>query len=101
MQIWGNVWQTDCVARIDPATARVTGWINFTGLEERTRNAGGQDGVRMDVLNGIAYDARTGRIFVTGKYWGRLYEVRVLPGPPATADALAATRALCIPKVRG
>jgi len=67
-EIWANVWQTDVIARIDPATGRVTGWINLAGLLDR----GAQ---RADVLNGIAHDPATGRVFVTGKLWPRLFEI--------------------------
>ena len=56
--MWGNVWQTDCIARLDPASAAVTGWLLLNGLAERTRAA--QPGVPMDVLNGIAHDPQTG-----------------------------------------
>jgi glutaminyl-peptide cyclotransferase len=61
-EIWANVWQTDRIVRIDPHTGQVLGWIDLTGLlsqEERAQGA--------DVLNGIAYDQATGRVFVTGK----------------------------------
>jgi len=73
-EVWANVWQTESVARINPESGRVTGWIDCGGLltpEER------QSGV--DVFNGIAYDAAGDRIFVTGKNWPKLYEVKVVP----------------------
>jgi glutaminyl-peptide cyclotransferase len=69
-EIWANVWHTDRIARIDPATGNVTGWVNLNGLwvgsdhQEKT-------------LNGIAYDAEHKRIFVTGKKWPGLYEIRL------------------------
>ena len=71
-QIFANVWGTDYVARIDPATGKVTGVIDFTGLlapQDRDANT--------DVLNGIAYDAAGDRLFVTGKRWPKLFEVRL------------------------
>jgi glutaminyl-peptide cyclotransferase len=71
-EIWANVWMTDRLARIAPATGVVTGWIDLSSLypaAERVPPA--------DVLNGIAYDPATRRIFVTGKKWPRLYEIRV------------------------
>jgi glutamine cyclotransferase len=69
-EIWANVWQSDVIARIDPATGRVTGWINLAGLlERRARQA--------DVLNGIAHDPTTGRLFVTGKLWPRIFEIEL------------------------
>ena len=74
-EIYANVWTTDFVARIDPATGRVTGWIDLRGLllpGERVGDA---------VLNGIAYDAEHDRLFVTGKLWPRLFEIRVVHRP--------------------
>jgi glutamine cyclotransferase len=73
-EIFANVWQTQFVVRIDPASGRLLGLIDFTGLlppqdyDEHT-----------DVLNGIAYDASADRIFVTGKDWPKLFEVRLVP----------------------
>lgn len=69
-EIWANVWQTDQIVRIDPATGQVTGTINLAGLlpdEDRLRDT--------DVLNGIARHAETGSIWVTGKRWPWLYEI--------------------------
>lgn len=71
-EIFANVWQTDYVARIDPETGRVTGMIDFTGL----LGLGDRD-ANTDVLNGIAYDASGDRLFVTGKCWPKLFEVRL------------------------
>ena len=76
-EVWANVWPTDRVARIDPATGQVVGWIDLAGLlppAERARR-------RVDVLNGIAHDPATGRLFVTGKRWPALFEIE--PVPPA------------------
>ncbi len=73
-EVWANVWQTDRIARIDPGSGRVVGWIDLTGLlsdEDRGER-------RVDVLNGIAYDAEAGQVFVTGKWWPVLYEIRVV-----------------------
>lgn len=73
-EIWANVWMTDRLARIDPATGAVNAWVNLEALwprAERTPSA--------DVLNGIAYDAERRRIFVTGKKWPRLYHIAVTP----------------------
>lgn len=72
-EILANVWQTDRIARIDPATGKVTGWIDLAGLLPAA------DRARADVLNGIAYDAKADRLIVTGKLWPRLYEIRVVP----------------------
>ncbi len=67
-EIWANVWRSDLIARIDPATGRVNSWIDLTELL-------GDRGEKVDVLNGIAHDPTTGRIFVTGKLWPRLFEI--------------------------
>jgi glutaminyl-peptide cyclotransferase len=71
-EILANVWQTDYVARIDPASGHVTGWIDLRGLLSPVDRAG------TDVLNGIAYDAAGDRLFVTGKWWPRLFEIRLI-----------------------
>jgi glutaminyl-peptide cyclotransferase len=73
-EIWANVWQTDRIARISPATGHVTGWVNLPSLlteAERARTRARGDGV----LNGIAYDSKSNRIFVTGKLWPKLFEI--------------------------
>jgi len=71
-EIWANVWYKDYIVRISPDTGEVTGRINLTELFPR-----GQRPSRDAVLNGIAYDADNDRIFVTGKNWPRLFEIRV------------------------
>ena len=73
-EVFANVWKTDLVARIDPETGQVVGWIGLAGLlspEDR-------DGP-IDVLNGIAYDPENDRLFVTGKLWPRLFEIKLVP----------------------
>jgi len=70
-EIYANVWTTDRIAIIAPATGQVTAWINLAGLMPR----GSTDGDA--VLNGIAYDAARKRLFVTGKLWPRLFEIKV------------------------
>lgn len=76
-EIYANIWQTDRIARIDPKTGRVTGWVDLSGLLSPAERAGG----RVDVLNGIAYDAAADRLFVTGKLWPRLFEIKLAPLP--------------------
>jgi glutaminyl-peptide cyclotransferase len=71
-EIWANVWQTDLIVQIDPSSGVVTGVLDMTGLYPAERRPD-----RDDVLNGIAYDASTDRIFITGKRWPNLYEIRV------------------------
>jgi glutamine cyclotransferase len=70
-EILANVWQTERIARIDPSTGRVTGWIDLSGLLSPSDRAG------TDVMNGIAYDAAGDRLFVTGKLWPKLFEIQV------------------------
>ena len=72
--ILANVWLTDRIARIDPNTGRVTAWYDLSAIVRSVPNRGPDD-----VLNGIAFDARTGRLYVTGKRWPALFEVK-LPG---------------------
>jgi glutaminyl-peptide cyclotransferase len=74
-EIWANVWQTDRIARIDPETGQVTGWIDLTGLLSESD----RDRHPVDVLNGIAYDPESDRLFVTGKLWPKLFEIEVVP----------------------
>jgi len=76
-EIYANVWQTNFIARISPASGRVLGWIDLTGLLSPEEQRGGAD-----VLNGIAYDAGGRRLFVTGKLWPKLFEIRIVPRKP-------------------
>lgn len=71
-EIYANVWHNQRIARIDPQTGQVKHWIDLTGLRELS-------GVREEegVLNGIAYDEGSGRLFVTGKLWPKLFEIRL------------------------
>jgi len=72
-EIYANIWQTDRIARIDPKTGQIKGWIDLTGLLTSQGPVGG----RPDVLNGIAYDSKTDRLFVTGKLWPWLFEIKL------------------------
>ena len=69
-EVWANVWQTNDIVRIDPATGKVTQRLNFTGLLSDTDRTGQED-----VLNGIAYDAEGQRLFITGKLYAHIYQV--------------------------
>jgi len=71
-EIWANIWQTDRIARISPFTGIVAGWIDLSGLLKPA------DKASADVLNGIAYDSATNRIFVTGKLWPKLFEIKLV-----------------------
>ena len=72
-EVYANIYQSDRIARIDPASGKVVGWIDLTGiLRPADRNS------ETDVLNGIAYDASRDRLFVTGKLWPKLFEIRLV-----------------------
>lgn len=72
-EVYANIWQTDRIARINPQTGQVLAWIDLAGLlsaQDRRQP--------VDVLNGIAYDAATDRLFVTGKLWPQLFELELV-----------------------
>jgi glutamine cyclotransferase len=73
-EILANIWPTKIIARIDPKTGQIRGWIDFAGI---------LDDQDVDVMNGIAYDAATNRLFVTGKWWPKLFEVEIVPAKSA------------------
>lgn len=73
-EVFANIWQTDQIVRIDPTSGAVTGWIDLSGLLLASERTAGTD-----VLNGIAYDPDTDRLFVTGKRWPHLYQIRLVP----------------------
>ena len=74
-EIFANVWQTNWILRINPHDGQVVGLINVEGLLSYADSVSGPDGV----LNGIAYDAQHDRLFVTGKNWPKLFEIRLRP----------------------
>jgi len=71
-EIWANIFMEDVIARISPRNGKVLGWIDLSPLQSTLVKM-----VKRDVLNGIAYDAKGDRIFVTGKYWPDLYEINI------------------------
>lgn len=71
-EIYANIWQTYRIARIDPKTGHVVGWVDLTGILSPADSRG------VDVLNGIAYDAEHDRLFVTGKLWPKLFEIKLV-----------------------
>jgi glutaminyl-peptide cyclotransferase len=86
-EVWANVWHTNRIARISPRTGKVVGWIDLSGLMS--------GGYRLEpeaVLNGIAYDAASRRLFVTGKLWPRLFEIQVVPQRAKASRARGGTR---------
>lgn len=78
-EVWANVWLTDCIARIDPASGALRGWVLMHGVRG-AEEAG-------DVLNGIAWDAAGERLLVTGKYWRRLFHIELVESDVSLAEA--------------
>jgi|KBSSwiStaDraftv2_1062776.scaffolds.fasta_scaffold65766_3 glutaminyl-peptide cyclotransferase len=86
-EIWANVWHSEepdilgkpnHIARLDPASGKLLGWIDLQGISPEDQGGRGQD---ENTLNGIAYDAQNDRIFVTGKNWKKLYEIKLKDKP--------------------
>jgi len=71
-EIWANIFNEDVIARISPRSGKVVGWIDLSALRTYLPHD-----VQVDVINGIAYDAATDRIFVTGKYWPKIFEIQL------------------------
>jgi len=71
-EILSNVWMTDYIARINPANGRVVGWVDLSTILSP------RDSANADVLNGIAYDEARDRLFVTGKLWPKLFEIKIV-----------------------
>lgn len=73
-QIYANIWLNDRIVIIEPLTCKVTAWIDMKGLlTNQERNE------KVDVFNGIAYDPNNKRLFVTGKFWPKLFEIKLIP----------------------
>jgi glutamine cyclotransferase len=72
-KVYANIWTEEKIAIINPQTGQVKGWINLSGLRERENLEAG------NVLNGIAYDAKEDRLFVTGKLWSLLFQIELIP----------------------
>jgi glutamine cyclotransferase len=73
-EILANVWQTDRIARISPMDGKVLGWVDLSGILPQSERANSDA-----VLNGIAYDAASDRLFVTGKLWPKIFEIKLVP----------------------
>jgi len=73
-EIYANVWHTDRIARISPKNGRVLAWIDLAGILPASEQVNDEA-----VLNGIAYDAQHDRLFVTGKQWPKIFEIKVVP----------------------
>src|SRR3984885_11364080 len=78
-EIYANVWHADAIARINPRDGHVIAWIDLSGLLPADQKVNGES-----VLNGIAYDAKRDRLFVTGKQWPTVFEIKVVPRPAAS-----------------
>jgi glutamine cyclotransferase len=72
-EIYANIWKTDRIVRIDPTTGKINAWIDMTGLHHQ-----GEERARENCLNGIAYDTESDRLFVTGKRWEKIYQIRLV-----------------------
>ncbi|KAA0033694.1 hypothetical protein IC582_013156 [Cucumis melo] len=81
-EVWANVWMTDCIARISVRDGSVLGWVLLPTLRRKLL----QEGKQIDVLNGIAWDSGKNRLFVTGKLWPKLYEIKVQPSKENYGD---------------
>ena len=76
-KIYANIWKSERIAIISPETGGVEGWVDLKGLSSSMGHS-----LKIDVLNGIAYDRDKDRLFVTGKLWPRLFEIRLVPAKP-------------------
>jgi glutaminyl-peptide cyclotransferase len=74
-EIWANIWQDGKIARINPKDGTLLGWIDLTQLVRDQQKKSSS----ADVLNGIAYDSQNDRLFVTGKKWQSLFEIKIKP----------------------
>lgn len=75
-EIYANIWQSDQIVRIAPRTGKILAWVDLSGILDK-RELESSDAV----LNGIAYDPTTNRLFVTGKLWPKLFQIRIVPRP--------------------
>jgi glutamine cyclotransferase len=73
-EVFANIWQTERIARIDPESGSVVGWLDLSGIADSL-----DENTIVDVLNGIAYDVEGSRLFVTGKLWPMLFEIEIIP----------------------
>ncbi|XP_049368320.1 glutaminyl-peptide cyclotransferase-like [Solanum verrucosum] len=93
-EVWSNVYGTDCIARISPKDGTVIGWILLQSLREDLKSRGYK---YFEVLNGIAWDRDGDRIFVTGKLWPKIFEIKLRLLPPSD-PLIGEINNLCIPK---
>jgi glutamine cyclotransferase len=76
-RIYANIWSSERIAIISPETGNVEGWIDLKGLSASMGHS-----QKIDVLNGIAYDKGKDRLFITGKFWPKLFEIKLIPVKP-------------------
>lgn len=76
-KIYANIWSSERIAIISPETGHVEAWIDLSGLSDSLGNS-----PKIDVLNGIAYDGDNDRLFITGKLWPKLFEIKLVPVRP-------------------
>jgi glutaminyl-peptide cyclotransferase len=79
-EIYSNIWHSDRIARISPSDGHVIGWIDLTGILPASQMVNAES-----VLNGIAYDAKHDRLFVTGKQWPMIFEIKIASRTTSTA----------------
>ena len=81
--IYANIWQRECIAQIDPSTGNVVGWVDLSGIANKVmtqmREEQGNQAPRIDVLNGIAWDDKDGKLYITGKLWPKIYHIELRP----------------------
>jgi glutaminyl-peptide cyclotransferase len=73
-EIYANIWHSDMIVRISPQDGQVISWVDLTGLLPSDQMVDAES-----VLNGIAYDAQHDRLFVTGKQWPTVFEIKIVP----------------------
>ncbi|KAL2613129.1 hypothetical protein R1flu_024821 [Riccia fluitans] len=74
-EVWANIWQAECIARISPKNGKVTGWVVLQGLRSSLIARGAEN---LNVLNGIAWDKEENKLYVTGKMWPKVFQIRVV-----------------------
>lgn len=82
--VYANIYQTECIAQINPVTGGVVGWVHLKGLKDEMLQSISSEEQKKgndapEVLNGIAWDGKRGRLFVTGKLWPTLYQIELRP----------------------
>lgn len=75
--IYANIWQRECIAQIEPNTGSVVGWVDLSGITDKVKVHSPDK--RVDVLNGIAWDGVDGKLYITGKFWPKVYQIELRP----------------------